>query len=78
MYYQICISGTATPVAEQSHLRTEEEIQAWLETNQEGQGVEGDPGYDSWPYEDGVKYIMLRFDDDGVFMDGPTPEEAAE
>jgi hypothetical protein len=69
MYYQICISGTNVPVEETKHLKTEEEINLWYSQNQIPRPLEGDPEFESWEYEDHTKYIILRFDDNGVFID---------
>jgi hypothetical protein len=69
MYYQICISGTNEPVEETKNLKTEQEINLWYYENQILKPVEGDPEFESWDYEDDTKYVTLRFDDEGVFID---------
>jgi hypothetical protein len=69
MYYQICISGTTIPVEETKHLKTEEEISLWYAENQITKPLEGLAEFESWEYEDKNKYITLRFDDEGVFID---------
>lgn len=67
MYYQICISGTSEPVEEAKHLKTVEEIYGWLYENQIVKPQEGEAGFDSWEYQDTVKYVFLPFTDEGVF-----------
>ena len=67
MYYQICISGTSTPVEETKNLKTVEDIQTWFEANQINKPAEGEEGFDTWEYEDETKFIYLEFNDDGTY-----------
>jgi hypothetical protein len=67
MYYQICISGTNTPVEETKDFKTRDEISSWLQFNQIAKPLEGEDGFDSWEYSDTVKYVFLPFTDEGIF-----------
>jgi hypothetical protein len=68
MYYQICISGTDEPIEEIAHLKELDEISYWISQNQKIKPEYGEDGFDEWVYMDDVKYIILPFTDDGIFM----------
>jgi hypothetical protein len=61
MALKICLSGT-TDVVSGTENFNELEIQSWLAVNQERKPLEGEEGYEAWPYSDLSKYVCLNFE----------------
>ena len=61
MALKICLSGT-TDIVSGTENFTDVDIQSWLGENQERKPLEGEEGYEAWPYTDLSKYVVLNFE----------------